>query len=164
VAILRSILGEIQHESQGTLTILERVPTDKLEWTPHPKSMSLGKLASHIATLPAGCRRMLESGRFDVTGARPPVPVDMPAAEIYRKNIADLREYLATLDEATLMDKFAMVRGDQVLREMTKGIMLRMIFLNHSVHHRGQLSVYLRLLDVPLPALYGTSADENPFA
>jgi uncharacterized damage-inducible protein DinB len=164
VAILKSILSELQHESNGTTAILERVPADRSEWTPHPKSMSLGKLASHIATLPAGCRRMLETGTFDVSGARPPAPAGTPPAETYRKNIDDLRGYLSALDEAALSEPFAMVRGDQVLRQMTKGIMLRMIFLNHSVHHRGQLSVYLRLLDVPLPALYGTSADENPFA
>lgn len=164
MSMLKAILSELQHESQGTSTILERVPAGQSEWTPHPKSMTLGKLASHIATLPAGCKRMLESGKFDVSGARPPVPADVPYAELYRTNIAALRELLGSLDDAALQEPFAMVRGDEVLRQMTKGIMLRTIFLNHSIHHRGQLSVYLRLIGVPLPALYGTSADENPFA
>jgi len=164
VTLMKLILGELQHESQNTFRILERVPADKLDWTPHPKSMSLGRLASHLATLPAGCKRMLESGVFDVTGARPPAPADVPAAELYQKNIADLREYLGTLTDENLNEPFTMMKGDEVVRQMIKGLMLRIVFLNHSVHHRGQLSVYLRLLDVPLPALYGTSADENPYA
>lgn len=164
MAMMKAILGELQHESQGTMKILERVPADKADWAPHPKSMTLGKLASHVATLPAGCKRMLEAGRFEIGGARPPAPIDQPPAEVYRKNLGDLLAYLGAMDDAALTDKFEMVRGDEVIRTMTKGIMLRTIFLNHSIHHRGQLSVYLRLLDVPLPALYGTSADENPFA
>lgn len=164
MTILKAILSELQHESQSTVRILERVPADRLEWTPHPKSMSLGKLASHIATLPAGCKRMLESGVFDVAGARPPAPAGVPAADVYRQTIGELQAYLATLDDAALMEKFQMVKGDQLIREMAKMIMLRVVFMNHSFHHRGQLSVYLRLLDVPVPALYGTSADENPYA
>jgi uncharacterized damage-inducible protein DinB len=153
-------------ESQVTVRILERVPLDKLEWTPHQKSMTLGRLAWHIATLPAGVARMLREGVFDIGQARPPVVPDAatPPAGVSSTNLAELRALLETFDDDTARKNFTMRRGDQVLREMPNIGMIRMILLNHSYHHRGQLSVYLRLLDVPVPALYGTSADENPFA
>jgi uncharacterized damage-inducible protein DinB len=164
--MMKAVLSEIEMESQGTMRILERVPLDKLEWTPHPKSMSLGRLAWHIATLPANAARMLSEGVFDIGRARPAVVPDgaNPPAGIYAASLAELRALLETFDDDTARKNFTMRRGDQVLREMPNIGMIRMILLNHSYHHRGQLSVYLRLLDVPVPALYGTSADENPFA
>ena len=166
MSMMKAVLSEIEFESEGTARILERVPLDKLEWTPHPKSMTLGRLAWHIATLPAGVARMLRSGVFDIGQARPPIVPDSatPPAGVYRESIAQLRELLDTFDDETARKNFTMRKGDQVIREMPNIAMMRSILLNHSYHHRGQLSVYLRLLDVPVPALYGTSADENPFA
>jgi uncharacterized damage-inducible protein DinB len=160
-----TILTELDAEAKSTARILERVPADKYDWAPHPKSTPLGKLANHLATLPAGITRLLSEGKFDVSVARPPAfdgseaPVD-----VYKRNVARLKEALAPMDDAALAETFSMVNGEKVVMSMPKIAMLRTMFLNHTYHHRGQLTVYLRLLDIPLPSIYGPTADENPFA
>jgi uncharacterized damage-inducible protein DinB len=100
---------------------------------------------------------MLRAGRFDVSQARPAAA----QPETFRTNLARAREYMATLDDAALKETFTMTRGEQTLMNMPKVAFIRSVMMNHSYHHRGQLSVYLRLLDVPVPAIYGTSADEQ---
>ena len=166
MAILDSVLAEMEFEMPATLRVLERVPVDKLDWTPHPKSSTLGKLAWHVAGIPARVLMLLRAGEFDLTtagqGAAPAQPGDLPAA--LRRNTDDLRAYFATIDDGVLKEPFVMRAGPKVLRTMQKFNVVRGILLNHTYHHRGQLAVYLRMLDVPVPAIYGTSADENPFA
>ena len=160
--IINAILGELDHEAKATVRILERVPTEHLSWTPHPKSSTLLKLAWHIATIPALIQKFLRQGTFDVTQGRPAPPPDNAAAIVdeFRRNFDDTRAYLATLSDEELRETFTMMRGEQVVMSIPKIAVIRSILMNHTYHHRGQLTVYLRLLDVPVPATYGTSADE----
>jgi uncharacterized damage-inducible protein DinB len=160
------ILGELAHESQATARMLERVPQDRLAWTPHPKSTPLGKLAWHIASIPSRVSMLLREGAFDLGAARPSEPPDQVPEIVtaFHTHTAEVRALLEALDDEAARKPFTFKRGEQVLREVPTIVMVRNILLNHTYHHRGQLSVYLRLLDVPVPATYGTSADENPFA
>ena len=166
MSLAETIVAELERESVSTVRILERVPGDKLDWQPHAKSSTIGQLAWHIASLPKSAAAMLRSGERDVALAkpdpRPAQPGDM--VEAFRRNVAELKETLSSMDDAALInERFAFKRNGEVMISMPKIGMLRTILLNHSYHHRGQLSVYLRLLDVPVPAMYGTSADENLF-
>ena len=160
MSIITSFLGELDHEARTTTRVLERVPQDRLEWTPHVKSMSLGKLAWHIAGLPQRIEQMLKAGVFDVTTARP-AEAQPSFVDAYQANTAALRAYLESLSDEELKETFTMKRGEQTMMQMPKLAVIRTILMNHTYHHRGQLSVYLRLLDVPVPAVYGTSADEG---
>lgn len=162
MALTGAILAEIDQEARATRAILERVPDDKLNWAPHPKSMTLGKLAWHIATLPVNVGTMLREGEFDLAKAGRP-PQAESAADIvaaFTRHLEEIKAYLAAIDDTALRAPFTLRRGDQTLRTITKLGVVRAILLNHTYHHRGQLSVYLRLLDVPIPSIYGPSADE----
>jgi uncharacterized damage-inducible protein DinB len=164
MSIIHAILGETDFEVPTTVRVLERVPQDNLDWAPHPKSMTIGRLAWHIAGIPARVQQMLRAGDFDVASAGPPqMPRDVkefPAT--LQRNMDELRDYLRTLDDDALKAPFTLRHGEQVLQKIPKVAVLRSILLNHTYHHRGQLAVYLRLLDIPVPAIYGTSADEGP--
>jgi len=161
--IINSILGELDHEAKSTTRVLERIPEDHLSWAPHAKSSSLGKLAWHIASLPKTVRAMLRNGTFDVTQARPRQMPENAASivEEFQHNHAETREYLETLTDDFLKEPFTMMRGETTVTTIPKIAVIRNILMNHIYHHRGQLTVYLRLLDIPLPAIYGTSADEQ---
>lgn len=160
--IADNILNELQHEGHSTVRMLERVPADKLDWRPHPKSMTLGELAYHIAEIPARVTVFLQTGEFDTRNARPAGAVerDTTAVEVFQRNLEGFRTVLQPMDNEQMMQPFRLLRREKV-QEFSKAAMVRSILLNHSYHHRGQLSVYLRMLDVPLPATYGTSADES---
>ena len=164
--IIDSILAEVDYELPTTLRVLERVPGDRLDWTPHPRSMSLGKLAWHIAVIPARVLVMLREGEFDLAAARPaPMPDQAGAIPAgLRRHMDDVRAYFGSIDDAALREPFTMRHGPKIINQTVKLSVVRAILLNHTYHHRGQLAVYLRLLDVPVPAIYGVSADENPFA
>ncbi len=161
--IINAFLGEIDHEAKSTTRVLERVPADRLTWTPHPKSSSLGKLAWHIASIPKTVQNLLRAGQFDLSQARPAAPPESTdqIVEEFHRNHADTRAYLETLSDEFLHEPFSMVRGGQPIMTIPKVAVIRNILMNHTYHHRGQLSVYLRLLDIPVPAVYGTSADEQ---
>ena len=161
-----AVIAELEREAASTTRILERVPTDKLDWTPHPKSMSLGQLAWHIASLPKAGIVGLRVGERDVALARPdPRPNDATdIVKAFHQNVADLKEVLSNTDDAVLLnERFSFKNNGEVVTSFPKMAMLRTVLLNHSYHHRGQLTVYLRLLDIPVPAMYGRSADENAF-
>jgi uncharacterized damage-inducible protein DinB len=164
--LIDPILMEFDRESSTTRKMLERVPDDKLGWAPHKKSMTLGKLAMHIATLPEWTKSLLGDG-FDAAG--PPDPsraVPEHAAQIverFDKVVAEAKGVLARLDDAQSMGAWSLSVGGKTLFTMPRIAVARSFILNHGIHHRGQLSVYLRLLDVPLPPVYGPTADENPF-
>ena len=160
--IINAILPELDIEAKTTVRVLERVPSDRLDFTPHPKSSTLGKLAWHIASIPATVQRLLRAGTFDLSQARPaPIPSDTNAiVEEFRRNTADTRAYLETLTDENLREPFTMIRGGQTVMTIPKIGVVRTILMNHTYHHRGQLAVYLRLLDVPVPVIYGTTADE----
>lgn len=163
--IIEPILAELDQESKATLRILGRVPTEHLAWTPHPKSSSLGRLAFHIASIPSIGLRFARLGTFERTQAPPPPPIPATAEEIvaaFERNLAEARAHFASMTDDELQEPFTMTKEGRVLMSFPKIGMLRTIMLNHSYHHRGQLSVYLRLLDVPLPIIYGSTADEVP--
>jgi len=162
---IHALLQELEQEAETTRRVLERVPGDQLAWKPHAKSMSLGQLALHVAMVP---------GMVATIAAQPEVqapefshPTAGSTAELIpalNASVAKAKEVLGGLDDAALGATWRMKRGEQEVLAIPRGALLRSIMLNHWYHHRGQLSVYLRELDVPLPSIYGPSADENPFA
>ena len=158
------IIGELSQEGDATRRTLERVPEDKLSWKPHPKSMSLGQLAHHVAILPLAIADLVSEPVREI----PTVP--RPEAKSRQELLSTLAQSLqhATAKVQAWGDEglevvIQLTRNGQKLFELPRYNMLRAIMLNHWFHHRGQLTVYLRLLDVPLPAIYGASADETAF-
>jgi uncharacterized damage-inducible protein DinB len=166
ITMLEPMSGEITQEAATTRRVLERVPADKLSWKPHPRSMSLGQLAMHVATIPGGICKLAEVDDFEINPANFNPPAPKNSAEILSAldaSIAAAQEYLGGVTESGGMATWrAKLNGKEVM-SMPRVALLRSIMLNHWYHHRGQLSVYLRLLDVPVPTIYGPSADENPF-
>jgi uncharacterized damage-inducible protein DinB len=165
MSLAESLLMEFDQEAQTTKRVLERVPDDKLAWKPHPKSFSLGQLALHIASGPgqivaAAAQDTAEAPNFSQPEARSREEV----LETFTKSMANARSGLKSMDDTRLMSTWSLVRNGKPVMEVPRIAFLRSILMNHTYHHRGQLSVYLRLLDVPVPSIYGPSADENPFA
>ena len=159
--LANALIAELEQEGKSTLRMLERLPLDKLAWTPHPKSMSLGRLAWHVVAIPSIAVRLITSGRFDIANAGPPqMPENPEFVETFRANLKAIQQTLAGMDDVALKTPFVISRNGDVVTEPPTIVFIRTIMMNHTYHHRGQLSVYLRLLDVPLPAIYGTSADE----
>jgi uncharacterized damage-inducible protein DinB len=162
--MVEMILAELDAEAAGTRRLLERIPEDKLGWKPHAKSMALGALANHVATIPVAVAEMSvpdvkEMGRFDTW----PAPSKDDILANHDKSLGRAKEIVSGFDDAKLQATWKMMAGDKEILKLPRAGLLRAVMLNHLYHHRGQLSVYLRLLDVPLPATYGPSADENPF-
>ena len=165
--MLEPMINEIQQEAAITKRVLERVPPDKLWWKPHPKSMSLGELALHVASIPGNLCRIAQRDGLDTSEANfnPPGPTD--AKEILAALDASVKaaeEYVGTVSESAALGTWRDTSKGKAVLSMPRVVLLRTIMLNHWYHHRGQLSVYLRMLDVPVPSIYGPSADENPFA
>ena len=166
-AAAQTLLSELDAEAPATRRVLERVPGDRLDWQPHAKSMTLGQLAIHLAGIPGRLSQLAMLDGFDTAGASfsPPQPESTEAiVRTFDESIATARTCLAALDEARAREPWSMRRGERVLLTIPRIGVFRTLVMNHSYHHRGQLSVYLRLLDVPVPVIYGRSADENPFA
>jgi uncharacterized damage-inducible protein DinB len=160
---VQSIVEEIRKESEATSRMLERVPGDKLDWQPHPKSKSVGDLAYHIAALPALVANVLRRDDFDAAAPRPAMPRDVPPVEVFRRNLDEFLSVIGSMDYDQMMQPFRFHFGDKTLLEGPKAVVVRTLLMNHTYHHRGQLSVYLRLLDVPVPIVYGNTADEKAF-
>jgi len=164
VSLSSSFLGEFEHEMANTRKTLERVPTDKLAWQPHAKSMTLGRLASHISEMPVWAVRNIQMPEYDfATGGllRTDLPSTQEIVEAFDKNVAAARDAISGASDEVLRENWTLRRGDRVVFAMPRLAVLRSMVLNHTIHHRGQLTVYLRLQDVPLPGLYGPSADEG---
>jgi len=155
---------ELKRELALTRRLLERVPSDKFDWQPHPKSMKLGTLASHMANLVGFLQMSLQGPETDMATVQfPPSPTETD--EVLRRfdlNAENIHKALADVDDATFHDMWTMRRGEQVFMTIPRTAVARVLVLNHLIHHRGQMSVYLRLLDIPVPAIYGGSADEAP--
>jgi uncharacterized damage-inducible protein DinB len=165
MAMIDAILQELEQEARTTRRVLERVPNDQLDWRPHKKSMSLGQLALHVAMVPATVAEVAMQSPYAVR------QVDQPSAKsasellpTLEDSVTKAKTLLGGLDDAEMMSTWRMMNGDRELLAIPRAAVLRSIMLNHWYHHRGQLSVYLRQLDVPIPSIYGPSADENPFA
>jgi uncharacterized damage-inducible protein DinB len=161
------MLNEFHEEAAVTKRVLERVPADKLTWKPHPKSMSLGQLALHVARIPANLTQLAQLDEFDTSQASfdPPAPADIH--EIHAALEESIRlagDYLKGMTEQAAQKSWRLTSKGHEVFSKPRIAVVRSIMLNHWYHHRGQLSVYLRLLEVPVPVIYGRSADENPFA
>lgn len=160
------MLSEFREEAVITKRILERIPADKLSWKPHAKSMSLGQLANHIATVPGRLARITQQDGFDVSQGSfdPPAPKNMQEIHAaFEQSVRDAEACLSGMTEQKAQGKWRLMFKDKEIFTKPRISVVRSIMLNHWYHHRGQLSVYLRLLDVPVPVIYGRSADENPF-
>lgn len=166
MTIAAAMLAELEQEASTTRRVLERVPEAHLSWKPHPKSWSLGQLALHVATLPGAVATLVSID----TVTEPPNFVQGEAATTAElspamdASIAEARQRLGGLDDAAMQATWRLVSNGRELVAAPRMAMTRAVMLNHWYHHRGQLLVYLRLLDVPVPSVYGPSADENPFA
>lgn len=165
MALIDSLLQELEHEAHTTRRVLERVPDEHLTWRPHEKARTLGELALHIATVPGGVAEAAVQSTMQAPMFIDPRPTSaselVPALD---QSIAKARSVLGGMDDATLTATWRMMKGDRELMAIPRVAFLRSIMLNHWYHHRGQLSMYLRQLGVRVPSIYGPSADENPFA
>jgi len=165
MSMIAQLVQELEQEAQTTKRVLARVPDERLAWKPHDKSMSLGQLAMHVATVPGAIAEMSTKspfaiGRFQQASASSAAEL-LPALD---QSVARAREILQGMDDAALGNMWRAMDGDTEVFALPIGALYRSVMLNHWYHHRGQLSVYLRLLGVPVPSIYGPSADENPFA
>jgi uncharacterized damage-inducible protein DinB len=165
MSMTSALLQEFETEAATTRRVLERVPTDKLAWKPHPKSMSLGTLALHVAASPGVICGWASEDVTELKGEQTPPPESTDQILAAHDNsVTNSKDILARLGDDGLKAMWSAKAGEQTLMTMPKAALVRAIVMNHWIHHRGQLSVYLRLLDVAVPSIYGPSADENPFA
>jgi len=166
MAIKEALLPEFDQEMGSTRKMLDRVPDGKFDWQPHKKSMSLGRLASHVAELPHWGVSTVKADSFDVAppgGTEYKPPTYASKAELvaaFDRNAAEARALIESMDDGAFMQPWSLLRAGQAMFTMPKVAVVRSFVFNHLYHHRGQLSVYLRLLDVPVPGTYGPSADE----
>ena len=160
--IADALVPEFDHEMVTTRKLLERVPEDKFDWKPHAKSMTLGGLATHVANIVWWGEVTLDKPEFNAEGQQVAAPAASRAEllETFDKNVTTTRASLAAKSDAELMAPWSLKNGKQTFFTMPKAVVWRSFVMNHLVHHRAQLSVYLRMHDVPLPAMYGPSADE----
>jgi uncharacterized damage-inducible protein DinB len=164
--IVDTLLAELDQEAHATTRVLEGVPQAHLSWRPHPKSMSLGQLALHVAANPGNVAKLVSMD----TIPEPPQFVQAEAATAaelvptLKASIAEARTILSGFDDAAMGATWRLLAGGKEVMAMPRAAVVRVIMLNHWYHHRGQLLVYLRMQDVPLPSVYGPTADENPFA
>jgi uncharacterized damage-inducible protein DinB len=162
--IADSILMEMDQEAEITRRLFNVIPEDKLDWRPHPKARTLGELAIHVAVIPS-VAEIAQPDTFEM-----PEFLDEPAAtsraqilEVFADALKKGKEIVASTDDTRAMGEWKLMKGDTPVMAMPRVGVWRMIMLNHYYHHRGQLSAYLRELDVPIPSIYGPSADESPF-
>jgi len=169
MAIREAMLPEFDQEMATTRKVLDRVPEDKLGWKPHEKSWPMGDLATHLVNLPEWVGVAINQDSLDLAppGGEAPraKPVSSHAEMLKRfdKAVAAARATLAETSDEHLLKPWTLLRGGQTTLTLPRVAILRGFVINHMIHHRGQMSVYLRLNDIPVPSIYGPSADENPF-
>jgi len=162
MSIAKGLLAEFEHEAKATRDLLSRVSGNP-DWRPHPKSMTLGRLAGHIAELPAWGTTMVAQDVFvlDPTKHSPlSVKTGKEAVDAFDKGVAEFKGALAKMSDADMLKTWKMVVNDKTFMEMPRVAVIRNMLMNHTIHHRAQLGVYLRMNDVKLPRTYGPSADE----
>jgi uncharacterized damage-inducible protein DinB len=163
MSIAQSLLAEFEAQAPITRCFLERLPEDKLTWKPHPKSMTAGQLAYHLASVPGGVVQFARNNPAQSRGFNFPQPAS--AAEVLAKlddSVATVRELLPRFDDAAMQETWRLESGGRQVLAQPRVEFLRNIMLNHWYQHRGQFGVYLRLLDIAVPASWGPSADEAP--
>ena len=167
MALSEALLPEFDHETAGVRTTLERVPADRLDWKPHPKSGSMGWLAGHLANLPSWAVLTINRDELDMLPGGKPLDSPPPPADTaelvatFDRNAAAARAAIASATDADLFQPWSLLQNGVILMTLPKVAVLRSFVFNHLIHHRAQLGVYLRLNDVPVPSLYGPSADES---
>jgi uncharacterized damage-inducible protein DinB len=163
--MIDGMLQELEQEARTTRRVLERVPDAHLGWKPHEKSMSLGQLALHVATVPGNVAAIAAQSVVQAPAFTQPAAASsaelVPAMDA---SVAKAKGLLGGMDDAKAMETWTLMNGEHTVMAMPRAAFVRAIMLNHWYHHRGQLSVYLRQLNVAVPSIYGPSADENPFA
>jgi uncharacterized damage-inducible protein DinB len=166
MSLSQSLLPEFDQEMAGTRRVLERVPAEKLSWKPHDKSMPFDRLAVHVAELPSWTTMTLTTSELDFAAA-PYAPTQVETTQdllnIFDKATAEARTALAGVSDEELFKPWTLRNGEHQIFSLPKIAVLRSFVMNHIIHHRAQLTVYLRLNDVPVPGLYGPSADEGNF-
>jgi len=163
MSIAKGFLAEVEREEKTTRDLLARVP-DKPDWKPHPKSMALGRLAGHIAELPGWGTMILTQDVFvlDPTKATArQVKTGKDAVDAFDRDMTAFKAALTPRTDAEMLKTWKMVVGDRTVMEMPRNVVIRNMVLNHTIHHRAQLGVYLRMNEVKLPQTYGPSADES---
>lgn len=166
MGIADTLLPEYDHELATTRRLLERVPESEFDWKPHPKSMSLGQLAGHVANIPFWCSATMSAPFYDLAAGDKEAKLDAPASrevllKEFDEKVKHARASLAKATDAEMTAPWALKHGDHEIFSMPRIAAVRSYVMNHLIHHRGQLSVYLRLKDVPLPPMYGPTADEQ---
>jgi uncharacterized damage-inducible protein DinB len=160
MSFAETLLPEFDLEMASTRKAIERVPTDKGTWKPHPKSFSLGHLTQLVATMPGWLTNIATRPELDLAaGAGYSLESTESLVSRFDKLVAEARTALGNLKDADVAASWSLKHGDRVLLTTTRGVTIRST-INHLVHHRGQLTVYLRLIDVPVPSMYGPTADE----
>lgn len=159
----RVAFGDFEHELDNTRKVLERVPSDKLGWKPHEKSSTLGALADHVARLPWFVEIAVQQDEYDLAGwQRPPEPAStQQILRTFEERAAAAKAALKQLQTDALLDPWTLRSGDEVFFTLPRSAIVRTFAISHLIHHRAQLTIYLRLLNVPVPGLYGPSADEQ---
>jgi uncharacterized damage-inducible protein DinB len=169
MAINEMLLPEFDQEMAKTRTSLERVPDDKFDWKPHTKSMSVRQLAVHLATIPGWGAEVFDKTSLDVApvGAPPYKPPDVNSRkdllDVFDSSVSKARQALQSAGDPLFMEKWTLLAGGKTIFSMPRIAVFRGMIMNHMIHHRAQLGVYLRLNDLPVPAIYGPSADEGNF-
>jgi len=167
MTLREALLAEFDQEMANTRKSLERVPDGRMEWRPDPKSSTLGRLATHLAEIPAWGPTALEQNSFDLSppGSAPHPPAFIGShrevLDLFDRNVAAARVALAGVGDESLAKPWSLLSGGKTIFTLPRLSVFRSFVLNHTIHHRAQLGVYLRLNDVPVPALYGPSADEE---
>ncbi len=160
--LTESFIAEITHESTVTRKVLERVPEDKFGWRPHEKSMTMGRLASHITELIGWIETITKRDDFDLArdyfAFEPKTNSEL--LDLFDKNLQLAISALKSISEEEMMKSWTLRRGEHLILSLPRAQVIRSVVLNHMIHHRGQLSVYLRLNNIPVPSIYGPSADE----
>jgi uncharacterized damage-inducible protein DinB len=167
IKVLEPILDEFREEAAVTRRVIERVPADKLSWKPHPSSVSLGQLAFHVARIPGSLVKLAQTEEFDPSevGLGPPVPNNVREIhDAFDQSVQSAEECLSSMTEQVALGNRRLRHHGNEISTRPCICLLRSMVFNPWYHHRGQLSVYFRLLEVPLPIIYGRGADETPFA
>ncbi len=169
MALAQSLLPEFDLEMANTRKALERVPEGKFGWKPHPKSGSMGWLAAHLANIPSWISMVIQQDSLDLAPAgAPPTPPPAPKdqkelLEGFDRNVSQSRKVLSAATDEQLMKPWSLLKTGEIIMTLPKVAVLRSFIMNHIIHHRAQLGVYLRLNDIPVPSTYGPSADEGNF-
>lgn len=168
MGLSNALLPEFDNEMANTRKTLERVPDNKFDWKPHEKSMAMGSLAGHLANLPSWGSLTVGSDSFDMAPGgqpvtTPPLSSGKEVLATFDENVAKTREAITGASDEELFKPWSLMSNGNTILTMPKIAVLRNFVMNHMIHHRAQLGVYLRLNDLPVPSIYGPSADENPF-